>query len=120
MAKAKEDVEVFTGELLPGMIVMWFKEAKDHSAPVPAMVQRGFNSGVCDLTIFHTHGMDKKEGVYHRSHPGLRDHFGKASDNAIRYGSWDFAPWTKDDYRIYVEQPNAKAKAKAEAESKSE
>lgn len=112
MAKAKESgveskeevAPVFSGRLMVGMVVYWFKEAKDHAEPLPAIVQRGYDSGVCDLQVLFPNGASMKEGVYHKTHPGLADHFGKRSDNAIRYGSWDFTPWTKDDYKMYVEQ----------------
>jgi len=93
----------FSGELLTGMVVLWFKEAKKHAKPMPAIVQAGYPGGICDLTILNTNGMEKKEGVYHKGDPRLCDHYGKMSDNALRYGAWGFTPWTKDDYLKYTD-----------------
>jgi len=114
MAKAKVEVDSdevpvkadlddgFTGELLPGMVVLWFKEASRHAKPLPAIVQSGYPGGICDLTLCVTGG-GVKEGVYHKSDPRLCDHYGKVSDNALRYGAWGFTPWTKDDYLKYTD-----------------
>jgi hypothetical protein len=107
MAKVTDKVEVkeaddtFTGKMLVGMDVYWFKGG-GKVEPKPAKVARAYDNGQCDLIVFEGSGTYTYDSVHHLSHPSLKDHYGQASENARRYGAWDFTPWTKDDYAMYV------------------
>jgi hypothetical protein len=102
--------EIFSGEVLPGMDVYWYKGANLNANPSIAKVLRAYDGGMCDLVMFDGNGT--KDAVYHTSNPALHDHFGQASDNGRYQGSWDFTPWSKDDYDMYVKSAVEKVSTK--------
>lgn len=107
---ATKSKEVFAGEAMPGLDVYWYRGANVNVAPQPAKVLRAYDGGMCDLLVFD--GGERKEAVYHCSNPSLHDHFGQPSDNGRHQGSWDFTPWSKDDYDMYIKSATEKVVSK--------